>query len=62
MNALPPVAGHGRSYRACRTFVALQQGDRMKLQVVAEQFVLLLLWLTALVTILGAGLIAWLLF
>jgi hypothetical protein len=34
----------------------------MRLQVVAEQFVLLLLWLTALLTILGTGLIAWLLF
>ena len=34
----------------------------MKLQMVVERFVLLLLWLTALVTILGAGLIAWLLF
>jgi hypothetical protein len=34
----------------------------MKLQAVAEQFVLLLLWLAALFTILGTGLIAWLLF
>jgi hypothetical protein len=34
----------------------------MKLQAVVARFALLLLWLTALVTILGVGLIAWLLF